>query len=241
MARNFLDSPVPRYLQLADLFRQRIARGTWPVGHRLPSLEELVAQFNVARVTVRQAVELLARDGLVSRQPGRGTFVTARPDRGRFISVVGSLTELARGYVDTQPKIINIEENVASPPLAEGEGTPAPRYAFMRRLHARDGHSYCVINIYLDERIFQKAPEIFRNKTVIPVLTAMKGVKIARARQVLAIGTADMEIAKLLELPIGAPVAEVRRVFTDPHGTVIYLAEVTYRGDAVLVEMDLKP
>lgn len=241
MASRFLDSPVPRYLQLADLFRQRIARGTWPLGHRLPSLEELAAQFDVARVTVRQAIELLAREELVSRQQGRGTFVTGNPGRGRFISVVGSLAELARGYEDTQPKIINIEENVASPPLADGEGTPAPRYAFMRRLHARDGQAYCVINIYLDERIFKLAPAAFRKKTVIPLLTAMKGVTIAKARQVLTIGTADLEVAKLLDLPIGAPVAEVRRIFTDAQGTVVYLAEVTYRGDAVLVDMDLKP
>lgn len=241
MAGNFLGSPVPRYLQLADLFRQRIARGTWPLGHRLPSLEELAEQFDVARVTVRQAVELLARDELVSRQPGRGTFVIGKPDRGRFISVVGSLAELARVYDDTQPKIINIDESVASPPLSAGEGAPAPRYAFMRRLHARDGRAYCVINIYLDERIFKKAPDKFRNKTVIPLLKGMKGVTIAKASQVLTIGTADMEIARLLDLPIGAPVAEVRRIFTDAQGTVIYIAEVTYRGDAVLVEMDLKP
>lgn len=241
MASSFLDSPVPRYFQLADLFRQRIARGTWPVGHRLPSLDELTVEFDLARVTVRQAIELLAREGLVSRQQGRGTFVTSRPGRDRFISVVGSLAELARGYEDTQPKIMNIDEDVGSPPLAEGEGAPAPRYAFMRRLHSRDGHAYCVINIYLDERIFRKAPEKFRSRTVIPILTSMKGIKIAKASQVLTIGTADMEVAKLLELQIGAPVAEVRRIFTDIANTVIYLAEVTYRGDAIHVEMDLKP
>ncbi|MEO8280659.1 MAG: GntR family transcriptional regulator [Ideonella sp.] len=233
--------PIPRYLQLADLFRQRIVRGTWASGHRLPSLDELTGEFGLARVTVRQAIDLLAREGLVSRQQGRGTFVTGGPPRERFISVVGSLAELARGYEDTQPKIMNIDEDVGSPPLADGEGTPAPRYAFMRRLHFRDGHAYCVINIYLDERIFRKAPEKFRTKTVIPLLTAMKSVKIAKASQVLTIGTADMEIARLLELQFGAPVAEVRRIFVDIDGTVIYLADVTYRGDAIHVAMDLKP
>lgn len=238
---RFLDSPVPRYLQLADLMRQRIARGLWPHGHRLPSLEELVAEFGVARVTVRQAIDLLARESLVSPQQGRGTFVTGAPPNDRFISVVTSLDELARLYRDTQPKIVTIDESVSSPPLAPGEGTAAQRYVFMRRVHARDGHPYCVINIYLDERVFRKAPARFRAQTVIPLLTSLKGVRIARGHQVLTIATADMEVARLLELPMNAPVAEVRRIFQDADGTVIYLADVTYRGDAIRVEMDLQP
>ena len=55
MSNVFNDTPVPRYFQLADLFRQRIARGEWPEKHRLPTLEALAAEFSVARVTVRQA------------------------------------------------------------------------------------------------------------------------------------------------------------------------------------------
>jgi GntR family transcriptional regulator len=40
---------------------------------------------------------------------------------------------------------------------------------------------------------------------------------------------------------MNAPVAEVRRIFKDAAGTVIYLADVTYRGDAIRLEMDLRP
>jgi GntR family transcriptional regulator len=240
-AARFLDSPVPRYVQLADLMRQRIARGTWPRAHRLPSLDELTTEFGVARVTVRQAIDLLAREGLVSPQQGRGTFVTGAPSRERIINVVTTLDALARVYEDTQPRIVNIDESVGSPPLAESEGTPAPRYAFMRRVHLREGKPYCVISIWLDERIFRKAPQKFRSTTVIPLLKSMKGVRIAAAHQVLTISSADVEVAGLLEVPMNAPVAEVRRVFKDAGGTVIYLADVTYRGDAIRLEMDLQP
>jgi GntR family transcriptional regulator len=240
-AARFLDSPVPRYVQLADLMRQRIARGTWPRAHRLPSLDELTTEFGVARVTVRQAIDLLAREGLVSPQQGRGTFVTGAPTRERIINVVTTLDALARVYEDTQPRIVNIDESVGSPPLAEAEGTPAPRYAFMRRVHLRDGKPYCVISIWLDERIFRKAPQKFRSTTVIPLLKSMKGLRIAAAHQVLTIASADVEVAGLLEVPMNAPVAEVRRVFKDADGTVIYLADVTYRGDAIRLEMDLQP
>jgi GntR family transcriptional regulator len=241
MSAKFLDSPIPRYLQLADVLRQRIARGVWLHDHKLPSLEALTEEFGVARVTVRQAIDMLAREGLVSPQQGRGTFVTGHPSRERIINVVTSLAELARVYEDTQPKIVNIDESAGSAPLAEGEGTAAPGYAYMRRIHSRDGQAYCVINIYLDERIFRKAPNDFRTKTVIPLLTSMEGVGIASAHQVLTISSADMEVARLLDLPMNAPVAEVRRIFKDEAGTVIYLADVTYRGDAIRLEMDLKP
>jgi GntR family transcriptional regulator len=241
MYSPFLDSPIPRYLQLADLIRQRIARGTWAREHKLPSLDELTGEFGVARVTVRQAIDVLAREGLVSAQQGRGTFVTGAPRRERVISVVTTLDELARVYEDTQPQIVNIDESISSAPLDMAEGTPASGYAFMRRVHYRESRPYCVISIYLDEHIFRRAPEEFRSKTVIPLLTSMKGVIIHSAHQVLTIGSADVEVARLLDLPMNAPVAEVRRIFKDPAGTVIYLADVTYRGDAIRLEMDLKP
>jgi GntR family transcriptional regulator len=111
----------------------------------------------------------------------------------------------------------------------------------MRRVHAQGGLPYCVISIYLDERIFQRAPDRVRGELVIPLLMSLPGVTIAKARQTLTLGSADVEEALHLHVPVNAPVAHVRRVFNAPDGTVIYLAEVTYRGDFVRLEMDMRP
>lgn len=234
----FLDSPLPRYAQLADVLRGRIARGTWPTGHRLPSLDELVAEFGLARVTVRQAIELLAREGLVSAQQGRGTFVTARPARERTLRMQTSLRALADVYRNDKPRLTLIEESEAMPALGSDEGRPAPRYHFARRVHSRDGEPYCVISLYLDERLFALAPRRFRKETVIPVLLDLK-VPIGRAHQTVTISAADTEVAALLGIPVNSPVAQVRRIFHAPDGTVIYVGDVTYRGDYVRFEMDL--
>ncbi len=110
----------------------------------------------------------------------------------------------------------------------------------MRRVHAHHGRPYCVISIYLDAEIFRRRPARFRRETVIPLLMEMPSVKIATARQVLTISTADLEVARHLGVAVNAPTAEVRRVFTGPRRRVIYLGEVTYRGDFVHVEFDLK-
>jgi len=230
---------APLYVQLADLFRQRIVKGIWKTGDKLPSLEQLGAEFEVARVTVRQAVERLTRDGLVSPQRGRGTFVTGTPTSDRWIRVETSLRSLADVYRDTHPTILTIDESTRTPRLVEGDGVAAPKYAYMRRIHSHEGRPYCVIDIWLDAEIFARRPVRFRKEMVIPLLLAMPSVKIATARQVLTIATADLEVARHLQVSVNAPVAEVRRVFTGPKRRVIYLAEVTYRGDFVHVEFDL--
>jgi GntR family transcriptional regulator len=121
------------------------------------------------------------------------------------------------------------------------EAVAAPEYQFMRRVHSLDEVPYALIDIYLDARVFRRAPRRFRKQTVISLLRSLPGVEIAKARQTLTIGTADVETAAKLAVPVNSPTAEVRRVFTAPDGTVIYLGEVTYRGDFIHLEMDLKP
>jgi GntR family transcriptional regulator len=238
MTLRFSDG-APRYLQIADLMRQRIARGQWPLGDKLPSLEALMEEFGVARLTVRQAMDLLAREGLVSPQQGRGTFVTATPVREQWLKVQTTLDELARAYRDDKPEIVNIDESVAQAPLVPEDGTPAERYVYMKRVHSKDGRPYSVIDVYLDERIFRRHAERLRRETVIPILAGMRD-GVAHAHQVLTIGTADVEVARRLQVPVNAPVAEVRRVFTDAAGRVIYLGEVKYRGDFIQLQMTLK-
>ena len=111
----------------------------------------------------------------------------------------------------------------------------------MRRVHSRDGERYCVVSIHIDDRVFALAPERFRREVVIPLFASLPGIEIAKAYQTLNIGAADVEVAENLGVAVNTPVAEIRRVFCAPDGTVIYLGEATYRGDYIHLEMDLKP
>lgn len=232
---------IPRYVQLAELFRHRIAKGHWASGQKLPSLDELGGEFEVARVTVRQAVALLSREGLLRPQQGKGTFVTGQKAPDRWLRVNTTIRDLGEIYRGTSPELINITEGKAKPALSDKDGVEAKKYFYMRRVHCQEGVPYAVIGIYLEHEVFRKSPRRFRKELVIPLLLEMKQPRIAKARQTLTISTADVEIAGLLAIAVNAPVAEVRRVFNSADGTVIYLAEVTYRGDFVRMEMDLGP
>lgn len=234
-------SRVPRYLQLADIFRQRIARGIWKPGDTIPSIEMLMQEFTVARITVRQAIRLLSDEGLLSPQRGRGTIVNELAGGQRQLRVETTLAGLVDLYRRDKPVLTNLEASRAMPNLAEDDGILAPGYFHMRRVHARDNVKYLVISLYIDERIYRLAECRFRREAVLPVLYSLPEVDIEHARQIMHISKADNEVAALLEIPVGEPTAEVRRILTAPDKTVIYLADVTYRGDYIHIDMDLKP
>ncbi len=239
MPRPRTDDPTPRYSKLASLFRQRIDSGIWAPQARIPSLEALTAEFDVARVTVRQAIGLLSREGLVRAERGRGTFVTGRPSAAKPLRLQTSLAAIAAMYRNDKPVLTLIEETESTPRLQPEDGVPATRYRHLRRVHSREGAPYCLISIHLAEDVYRLAPRRFRRETVIPVLLELQDVKIGSARQSLRIASADTELAALLDIPVHAGIAQVRRVVADRAGTVIYLGEVSYRGDSIHFEMDL--
>lgn len=240
MLQKLKRSPIPLYVQVADLMRQRIQRRQWPSGHRLPTLAEMVGEFGVARVTIRQAMDMLEAEGVIVRRQGLGTFVAGAVAGDPPLRVATSLDALAATFSGTAPGIVTLAEGEAMPLLRPTEGRLATGYHFMRRVHSQDGKPYAVIAIHLAAAIFARAPDRFRTGLVIPLLLSQPGIEIARAYQTLTIGTADVETAAHLGIAANAPIADVRRVFTDADGVVIYLGEVTYRGDFVRVEMDLK-
>jgi len=183
---------------------------------------------------------VLTRKGLVSPQRGRGTYVIATKKTERWMRVETSLKKLADSYRELKPRIVNVMQDMSSPVLTDKDGIAAEKYFHVVRVHSIQSLPYCVISIYLDERIFRRAPVRFRRELVIPLLLSLPGIRIAKASQTLTISTADLEMAKHLRVPINAPTAEVRRVFNGPDRRVIYVAEVTYRGDFIRLAMDLK-
>ena len=219
--------------------RERIVKGIWPIDAQIPTLPALALAFGVGLITVRQAVQLLKSEGLLAPKQGQGTFVLRKPETHPRMQVESSLQGLAELYRRQSPRLITLEDGFALPELSEEDGIAAPSYKFLRRIHASERQFTSVISAYIDERVFNLAPERFRTETVIPVLMDLKAVKIGSARQILTISTAGEDAANALNISVSAPVAEVRRVICGSDGTVIYVADLTYRGDYIRVDMNL--
>jgi len=72
------DGKTPLYLQIAAILRGQIERGEIAPGRPVPSETQLMGRYEVARLTARKAVRVLADEGLVEVVPGRGAYVTGR-------------------------------------------------------------------------------------------------------------------------------------------------------------------
>ena len=69
-------SKAKLYVQMYAIFLDKIKSGEWPAGLRIPSEDELCRIYGVSKVTVREAIQELVREGYLTRQQGKGTFVT---------------------------------------------------------------------------------------------------------------------------------------------------------------------
>lgn len=238
-SQKFRQDGTPLYLKVAEVMRQRILRNIWKTDNVLPSITELMEEFQVARVTVREATKILESEGLLEPKRGRGTTVLPHTSPQRSLSVVTKLGELVQLYRGDVPDLVSLDDFETELPEDVTIGQPAKRYHLLRRIHSRDGQRYCVIRLYLAKSIFDKHESAFRTHLALPILIDDPDLNVTVARQNLVVSKCDMETAMLLDLTVGEPVAEVRRILCDETKTIIYLADVIYRGDYIKLEMDL--
>ena len=91
-------SRIPLYIQVASVMRRRIETKQWSLGQKIPTLVELEREFQVARVTVRQAIDILREERLLRSQQGRGTFVAENPAARHWFKLATSWDVLIEFY-----------------------------------------------------------------------------------------------------------------------------------------------
>lgn len=234
-------SAIPRYLQLAGLFRRRIETGAWPLNEQIPTVEELAAECGVARATVRQALGMLESDGLISRYRAKGTFVDRRPQDLLWLEVETDWNGLLSRREGVRIEVLSNNPGAKPPVVPHPVGSLSDSYRHLRRRHWRDDSPFLLADVYIDEEVASRIDEgSFSKLTALRLASHVEGVDIADARQTLTIGTADVETAELMTLPLNAPVAHVYRSAIDSSGRIVVISNGVYRGDIVRVDMQLK-
>lgn len=205
------DHAQPLYRQVLAALRDDIRRGRVRTGEALPSESQLCARFRVSRVTVRQALHELQREGLALSRQGKGTFVRGGPiehELGEF----HTLTEvLARYGYPRQVELLFFGDTRPPAAVAEELELPAGEHCVLiKRRHLMGREPVALTVMYCPRSIVGGwRAEDFEAKTIYE-LAAQYGLGPVEGRRVITAAPALSEVATTLNVGVGDPVLLVR-------------------------------
>lgn len=223
------------------LLKERITSGALQPGHRLPSEPDLAASHGLSRVTIRRALDGLAREGLITRQAGSGTFVNGQITKAPVVADLSNmLSHLAAMGRATRVKLLSFQ--YVTPPaaiaealkLAEGERTQASvrvRYLDDRPL------SYLVTHV--PERIGVTYSEGDLASRPLLELLERSGVVAEKADQTISATLAGPVTAEALGVEIGSALISLTRVVLGEDGRGIEHLAALYRPDMHAFHMEM--
>lgn len=230
---------VPKYRELAEAIREEIAGAA--VGSPTVSERQLAEDTGVSRMTARRAIDELVREGLLTREVGRGTFV-ARP----AVSVPLQLTSFtedtrARGSVPSSRVLhvgpIETDEQAAGV-FGLDVGDPV---LLLLRLRLADGVPIAIERSHLRANRFPGIERIdFAEESLYRVLTEDYGVRFDAGEQIIRAGIARKADATTLDIAPGSPVLELVRTSVS-HGEVVEWTTSTYPGSRFELSARISP
>lgn len=227
-------SPVPLYNQLKEILRGQILDGTWPPLSRMPSENELGQRFDVSRITVRQALNDLQKEGLIFKIHGKGTFV-AKPKAFQNVSTLQGLAEsLGRQGYEVINRLISFKTVAASSQVAQKlnirEGSQVSEIKRLRLVN-REPVSLEVTWLPLDiGQQLEKADLVTRD--IFLILENDCGYNLGHAELAIDAILAESELTRLLKIEEGSPIMRIERLTHTADGTPIDYEYLYYRGDA---------
>ncbi len=233
---------IPLYYQVETVLRNKILSGELPPTFTLPSEDALAEEYQVSRITIRQALSLLEKDGLVVRKRGKGTFVSEKAAIPQSPKWNGSMEDLILMGIKTTTDVLDMSDidppEIIKKRLKLAEGTQVLRIEKIR-LVEQSPFSH-VVN-YLPADIGRKITrDDLAIKPLLMILEDNLGLVAARAVQTVEATIADSRTASLLEIRVGDPLLKVERVVYGPDRRPIEYVSVLYRADRYFFTVKLK-
>jgi GntR family transcriptional regulator len=232
-------SGMSRYVQLASVLRRRIAAGEWQVGQRLPTVQQLATDFGLAKVTVRQALAVLAREQLITVQRARGTYVCGEPSKPNA-ELRAAISDIHVGSSVFKIHLLDAPSVRRLPAELRENVKASDKYVRVRKLHLHDSEPFCLADIYVLASLFRKFPKgSERTYKIVRLIREVAGADPGILHQTMTVEPADYDLARLLNYSFAGPVARIRRVTFGVDGAVLMAGLSWYRGDRFVLDIEL--
>lgn len=209
-------SPLPLYQQLADRIRADVSSGAYAVDSKIPSEHELARQYEIGRPTVRQATDLLVREGVLQRKRGSGTYVLPPAQQIDLFSLAGTSAAFDQSELDAEISLLSAPELLSAEQLAAAPSFPAAfgqRSAYrLERLSRVAQEAVLLEVIYLDAGLFHNIDQQnLDGDSLSRIVRTVYFLEASAADQSFNIIYPDKRIATILETNTRAPLLHVGR------------------------------
>ena len=223
-------SHQPHYRQIESALRERIS--SLGPGERLPSDAELCIEFRVSRMTARHAMQRLAEDGLIRREPGRGSFVTRPPAHRRSNRLMTFTQEMTRAGRVPSSRVLTRVIRPSSSAEATSLGIPVRQpVVHLRRLRLADGEPIALESTILIGAAAAVVMTADLARGSLHETLGRAGIVLRHGTSTISAAAATAQDARLLEVRTGDPLLVEQRVIADDQGRRVEATESRYPAD----------
>ena len=233
--------PLPKYHQIYLVLREQLHEGRFVGG--LPGELVLAEQFNVARVTVRKALQQLADEGLIHRRPGRATVpraATRQAVEEQHAQLSGLLENIVSMGLRTKVKVLSCELMPATAAVARAlRIAPASEVQKALRVRSTREGPLSLITTHVPAELARGFGRRELARKPILLLLEASGVRIGRATQTISARLADATAARELDVQVGSALLAVTRLILDDRERPVQWLHGLYRPDRYQYQMQL--
>ena len=222
---------VPAYIRIHDAIKKEIDRGVWEIGQRLPSERDLADDYEVSRMTLRQAITLLVEEGILERRVGSGTYVASHRVQEKMRGTT-SFTEIVRSQGKTpSSQLISYQRKLANETeIQQLQLKATDTVVRMERVRFADNIPLVFEVASIPEKLIQSFNQEDITEHFFQTLTD-NGYEIGKSQQTIYAKNASERVANYLKVPKNHAVLALTQVsyFTD--GRPFEYVHSQYVGD----------
>jgi GntR family transcriptional regulator len=236
------EGPTPLYHQLKQVLQNAIEEGLYKPGERLPSEPELIREYGVSRITVRQALDGLEADGRVVRRHGKGTYVTEPRIEQPLIRLTDFVEDMQQAGQYPSSQVLIFEHEPARPSVAGALNVASgTEVVHVERLRLAGGRRIAIDSTWLPLRFGVLLSGLdLTQETIYHILETRYAIPILTGTFSISATLATPQQAEHLEIDASSALLLIHRISYTTGNEPVYVQERYYRADRVHYRVTLE-
>ena len=238
-----LANPIPKYLQISAWLKKLILTGRYRKGEKLPSEIRLAQMCAVNRNTLRQALSQLTAEGLLTKEKGRGTFISSAPSppvKHKLKQISSFRDDLTNIGIREKTLLLKKSVTEAGRHVADALVLGADsKVITIHRLRTGDGVPFIYEESYLPYHMFKDILDMDLTGSMYRLITEHFNIVLARSEQTIQAVNLTGKTAKYLHLPENSAGIFMESVTFDANNIPVEVLCSFYRGDKYIFEVEL--